>query len=145
MANSMYAAFKQVQLGDAAVTGPTQVPSLESATVNAVLTDHGADTPNVNTDQDYADISTGTVGSATALASKTVVVASNTVTFDAADTTFTAVSGSSVESISLFNDSAGASSTDLLIVYFDTATGLPVTPNGGDIVVQWNASGIFSW
>jgi hypothetical protein len=26
---------------------------------------------------------------------------------------------------------------------WDTATGLPLTPNGGDVTVAWNASGIW--
>ena len=28
--------------------------------------------------------------------------------------------------------------------FFSSLTGLPVTPNGGDITVTWNASGIFT-
>jgi hypothetical protein len=32
-----------------------------------------------------------------------------------------------------------AESGNLLIARIDTATGLPVTPNGGDITVQWDA------
>jgi hypothetical protein len=38
----------------------------------------------------------------------------------------------------------GTESTSTLIAYIDSGTNLPVTPNGGDITVQWNASGIFS-
>ena len=35
--------------------------------------------------------------------------------------------------------------TSPLVAYIDTGvTGLPVTPNGGDIAVAWNASGIFA-
>jgi hypothetical protein len=31
-----------------------------------------------------------------------------------------------------------------LVAYLDTGvTGLPVTPNGGDITISWHASGIF--
>jgi hypothetical protein len=36
-------------------------------------------------------------------------------------------------------------STSALICFLDTGvTGLPVTPNGGDITITWNASGIFA-
>jgi hypothetical protein len=36
-------------------------------------------------------------------------------------------------------------STSPLALLFDTfGSGMPVTPNGGDIVVQWNVSGIFT-
>ena len=50
--------------------------------------------------------------------------------------------GATVEAIVLFVDT-GNVATDALIAYIDSASsGLPVTPNGGDIVVAWNASGI---
>lgn len=66
-------------------------------------------------------------------------------TFDGADLTFTSVSGSSVEAIVLYRKNAGANTTWRLIAYLDTGfTGLPVTPNGGNITVTWNASGIFT-
>lgn len=57
---------------------------------------------------------------------------------DAADVTFTAVStGNTYEYLILFKDS-GADGTSPLIACIDTATGLPVTPNGGNITVQWS-------
>ena len=63
--------------------------------------------------------------------------------FDAADVTFTSVTGDQSEAIILYVDS-GAAATSRLICFLDTvAAGLPVTPNGGDITVTWNASGIF--
>jgi hypothetical protein len=66
-------------------------------------------------------------------------------TFDAADVTFSTVSGATAEELVLFKWS-GADATSILICQWDSGdvTGLPVTPNGGDIVVAWNASGIFS-
>lgn len=63
--------------------------------------------------------------------------------FDAADTTFSAVTGDVSEALILYVDT-GVASTSRLVAFFDTGvTGLPVTPNGGDINMQWNASGIF--
>lgn len=63
---------------------------------------------------------------------------------DAADVTFTAVpSGAAITSIVVFQSSAVGGGADVaataqrLIAFYDTGTGLPVTPNGGDIVVQW--------
>lgn len=65
--------------------------------------------------------------------------------FDGADVTFTAVTGNTVEAIVLYRKNAGANTTWRLIAYIDTSvTGLPVTPNGGDIAISWNASGIFA-
>jgi hypothetical protein len=56
-------------------------------------------------------------------------------TFDTADTTFTAVTGDQSEAVILYVDT-GTEATSRLIVLRDTGvTGLPVTPNGGDITV----------
>jgi hypothetical protein len=66
-------------------------------------------------------------------------------TFDGDDVTFTAVSGTVVGAIVIYRQNAGANTTWRLVLFEDTSvTGLPVTPNGGNIVVTWNASGIFT-
>jgi hypothetical protein len=74
-----------------------------------------------------------------ALTSKTVV---NGV-FDAADATFTNVSGSEVTQIIIWQWSGSEASSPLLAI-IDTASGLPKVPNGGNIIVSWNAAGIFA-
>ena len=56
---------------------------------------------------------------------------------DAADVTFSSVTGDQSEALVIYRDS-GTASTSELIAYIDTATGLPVTPNGGDITVTWD-------
>ena len=56
---------------------------------------------------------------------------------DAADCTFPLVTGDQAEALILYKHT-GTESTSHLIAYIDTATGLPVTPNGGDITVQWD-------
>ena len=43
----------------------------------------------------------------------------------------------SIEAIIIYVDS-GTEATSPLIAYIDTATGLPITPNGGDIIVTWD-------
>lgn len=139
MANALYVAFRNGVLGSHA----TRV-DLDADTIKVVLIDHGTDTPNVTTDDFYNDISAGLVGSmSSALTTKTIGTVAAGV-FDADNVTFTAVSGNSVESVNVLKDTGTASTSDL-IAYFDTGTGLPVTPNGGDITVTWNASGIFTF
>lgn len=64
-------------------------------------------------------------------------------TADAADVTLSGVSGDQSEAIVLYKHT-GVEGTSNLIAYIDSGTGLPVTPNGGDITIQWNASGIFT-
>ena len=58
--------------------------------------------------------------------------------FDADDVTFSAVSGDVSEALVIYKDS-GDAATSPLIAYIDTATGLPITPNTGNIVVQWDS------
>ena len=56
---------------------------------------------------------------------------------DAADTTHPAVSGATIEAVVIYEEEA-TEGTSRLIAYIDSATGLPVTPNGGDITIQWD-------
>jgi hypothetical protein len=64
---------------------------------------------------------------------------------DAADLTWTAVaSGAACDKILVFQSSAVAGGADVAasaqrcIALIDTGTGLPVTPNGGDINLVWD-------
>jgi hypothetical protein len=75
------------------------------------------------------------------LASKTV--SATTGAFDAADFAFTAVTGDPSEALIFFHDT-GVEGTSRLIMLLDTGvTGLPVTPNGGDINVALDPGGLF--
>lgn len=58
--------------------------------------------------------------------------------FDADDATFTSVTGANAEALILFQDS-GSASTSRLIAFIDSATGLPILPNGGDITVAFSS------
>lgn len=58
---------------------------------------------------------------------------------DAADITFTAVpTGGPYEYILIYKD-GGSEAASRLIALIDTATGLPITANGGDIVITWDS------
>lgn len=76
-----------------------------------------------------------------------VAIGTRTVTggvADGTDITFpTVASGDAIQGILVYFHS-GVEATSELIAWIDTGTGLPVTPNGGDITIQWNASGIFA-
>jgi hypothetical protein len=136
MANALYTPFRNGILGSHA----TRV-DLDADTLKLALIDHGTDTPNVTTDDFYNDINAGLVGALSgALANKTIGTVAAGV-FDADDVTLSSVSGNSAESVNLIKDTGTASTSDL-IAYWDTATGLPVTPNGGNIIITFNASGI---
>lgn len=91
-------------------------------------------TPSINVDEFKSDIAGGAIVATSGnLASKTNVLG----TVDAADVTVTAVSGSQISYVVIYKDT-GTGSTSPLILLIDTATNLPVTPNGGDITVQWD-------
>ena len=85
----------------------------------------------------YASVPTGArVGfSIASLGSKTGAAG----VADGADTVFSAVSGPTVGALLILGSTATANASNWpLIAYIDTATGLPVGPNGGDITVQWD-------
>ena len=63
-------------------------------------------------------------------------------TFDTADFTWSTVTGDVSEAIILWDDTV---TNDRLVAFYDNSiTGMPVTPNGGNINVTVNASGWFS-
>lgn len=147
MANQLFAGYKAELLGDAAGPGHGTV-DLEADTIKVSLldqTDSGTiDPTDMTLWADYDDVDTPTVVASATLSTPTVALSSGTATVDAVDTTFTTVTGDPADYIVIWKDTTVAS-TSLLIVFFDTASGLPVTPNGGDIVVAWHGSGIFTW
>jgi hypothetical protein len=101
-------------------------------TIKVALVDTGTYTVNLATHQFLSSL-TGVVGTAQTLASKTVTAG----VADAADVTYTAVTGATVEAIVVYKDT-GVAGTSPLIAYIDTAANLPVTPNGGDIGITWD-------
>lgn len=140
MANAIYPIYKTALLAasasvdldnDTATDGPF-----------CALVDTGTYTYSAAHDF-YNDLS-GVVGTDQRITSPTVGSVSQG-TFDGADLTYTAVTGNSVEALIIYRKNSGANTTWRLVIYIDTSvTGLPVTPNGGNITVTWNASGIFT-
>lgn len=103
--------------------------------IKIMLIDEADDTIDLALDEDLADrIAASRVATSGNLASKTVTAG----VADAADVTFSAVTGDVSESIDMYQDT-GVEATSRLILNIDTATGLPVTPNGGDITVTWDS------
>lgn len=132
MANAIYPKFKEALLDGSANI------DINDGTVKVALIDTG--TYTYSTAHDFwDDASAGVIGTPQTIANTTVTNG----LFDGDNVTFTAVSGNSVEALIIYIDT-GSSSTSRLVAYIDTSvTGLPVTPNGGDVAISWNASGIF--
>jgi hypothetical protein len=140
MANALYPKYKEKLLnpGTLGSTSGTAVDLVDD-TIKIALVDTGTYTYST-THEFYSSVSAAVIGTPQTLASKTVTDG----TFDAADVTFTSVTGNSVEALVVYKDT-GTASTSSLVCYIDVAaSGLPVTPNGGNITVTFNASGIFS-
>lgn len=107
----------------------------DAANIKCILIDEADDTIDLAADDALDDrASAARVATSGNLANKTKA---NGVA-DADDITWTAVTGDPSESIDLYKDT-GTESTSLLICNIDTATGLPVTPGGGDITARWDS------
>lgn len=134
MANSLYTNYKNLMLGG----GTHSLPTINSATALKVhLLDAADHTTNLATNIDEADITNAAI---VATGTLTSVTATNGVV-DAADEVLSSVTGDATEELVLWFDTT-TDSTSPLLVNFDTS--VSVTPNGGDITIQWNASGIFT-
>lgn len=132
MANALYPKWKEQLLQFTANN------NLSAGTVKVALVAAGY--TYSASDQFYSAVSASAVGTPQTIGSKTFTDG----VFDGADVTFTAVTGSQVTKLVIYIDT-GSAATSPLVAYLDTGvTNLPVTPNGGDIVITWNASGIFA-
>lgn len=103
--------------------------------IRLILIDEADDTIDLAVDDNLDDrAAPSRVATSGAFASKTTTAG----VADAADVTLSTVTGDPAESIDIYKHT-GTESTSRLIANIDTATGLPVTPNGGDIIVQWDS------
>ena len=105
-------------------------------TVKVILVSTSGYTPQTAVHQYLSDVPTSAriAGPVTLTAKATTGGAA-----DAADCTFTSVSGATINAIVIYKDT-GTEATSPLIAYIDTATGLPITPNGGDITPRSEAA-----
>ena len=137
MANAIYPKYKEALITGAA---DSDLDGTGATGVFAALIDTGVTAYN-SAHEFYSSIASAVVGTDQEIgATKSYT---NGV-FDGADVTFPNVTGATCEAIVLYRKNAGANTTWRLVAYLDTnVTNLPVTPNGGNISVTWNASGIF--
>jgi hypothetical protein len=102
--------------------------------IRCVLVDLDDYTANLATHAFLADVpGAARVAVSGVLANKTA-----TAGVAAADNiTFSSVTGDQSEALVIYKHT-GTDSTARLIAYIDSAQGLPITPNGGDITVTWD-------
>jgi len=139
MANQLYPKAKQALLGGEL--------NLSSNVVTLALVD--TDVYTFSTSHEFRSSVPNTAVVATAnLNSKTITDG----VFDAADAVFPFVTGANCEALIIYHNTGDAENDgnrqadSRLVVYIDTASGLPILPNGGDITVKFSdgASKIFA-
>lgn len=129
MANALYDLARQSFLAGSPVI------DWDTDDIKVSLVRSSAYTPNLATDQFLDPACTTRVADSSNLIGKSATAG----VADAGDVTFTAVpAGAAIQYIVIWKDT-GLATTSPLIALIDTATNLPVTPNGGDIIIQWAA------
>jgi hypothetical protein len=132
MPNAIYPKYKEALWLQSANS------NANTGTVKVALVDTGVYTYSAA--HEFLTSLTGVVGTAQIVGSKTFTDG----VFDGTDVTYTAVTGNSAEALVFYIDT-GTAATSRLVSYIDSGfSGLPVTPNGGDITLSFNASGIFA-
>lgn len=142
MASGLYVNYKNLLLGN----GIHAIPDMDTDTIKVGIVSGSDYTENLSTDQDWNDV--GTYGLDTCYNTEATIALANKVVsagvFDnTADITFTGVAldAAKVVDAVVHYKSTGVVTTDPLICFHDGFTA--VTPNGGDIVIAYHASGIF--
>ena len=135
MANRIYPKYKE-----ALMNGDTDV-DLTSGSIKALLVDTDGYT-FLATHEFKSDVATSAI---TAISSN---ISGGTVAsgvFDCTTVTWVAASGDQSEAIIFFvHDGTPSGDSSRLVCYLDTGqTGLPVTPNGGDITFTPSTVGVF--
>lgn len=145
MASGLYTNYKDRMLGKTAAAHG--LAAWETSTIKCGIVSGSDYTENLATDQDWDNVGTYTLDACyNSEATQTLANAAVTagVVDNTADITFTAVAIDAAKVVDALVHylSTGVITTDALLVFHDGFT--PVTPNGGDIVVAYHASGLFA-
>jgi hypothetical protein len=108
-------------------------------TIKVIAVDLADYTPSLSTHDFLNDIPSGARVANAALTNKTATLG----VLDADDTTMTSVVGDQFEALVIMKDT-GNEATSRLLIFIDTDTNGPIslTPNGGDVLIEWHANGI---
>ncbi len=132
--------YRNAQMGKPANT--TTTVDFDADDIRCSLLDQTDSGTITAATENYGQVDTAVVVAASAaFASKTTGIVS-VGTFDAANITITAVTGDTADYLVLYKFDATPANSTLVATWDSATTGLPVTPNGGDITVTWNSGGI---
>lgn len=135
MANALYDRARKMLLDGQLIWAP-------STTLKCCLVEQGVGPDLSKVDASLADIAEsarnyGVAGAGGVALTNTE--ATDNGAADADDVTFNTVSGTTIGAVLIYKwTSDVADELNPLILWLDTATGLPITPNGGDIIVTWD-------
>ena len=139
MANGLFASYRTLTL--------TTGLNVTTLAIKGMFVDNADDTAVLATDDFIDDIASAARVPAEASTPTLTTPTAGSIAagvFNADDLVFTSLSGDQVEQLILYEDSGTESTSDLLAMW-DTATGIPLTPNGGNVTVVWSASGIYTF
>lgn len=135
MATVVHTNWLQLMLGAAGTTGA--LPDFDGDNIDASLLDQTDSGTITAATVDYDEVDAATV-----VATADVGVDSVTggvVTLTGA-VTFTSVTGDAADYLTVFKNSGTPGTSPLIITWDSASTGLPVTPNGGDITATWSTN-----
>jgi len=114
--------------------GDTKWLASGGSTFYGALIDTGVTVPNLTSHSVMTSLRTAVVGTDTAL---TTADPDGAGACDATDLVFTSVTGASVEGVCLFHEVSAADASRYLVAWLEFTA---VTPNGGNITIQWAAA-----
>jgi hypothetical protein len=150
MANALYPKWKQALVQEAQTLKSLDQSDAADGVYCALLTIGGTNYVYSQAHQFYTDLGANIQGTPLQVTNPTVntgtVGASTGLIFDGDDATYIFVSGTAIGAVVLYRHNPGANTTWRLVYYYDnTGYGLPVTPNGGNLIIAWSPNGIFLW
>lgn len=139
MATIVHDNFRNAQMG--LPGGSTLLVDFDTNDIRCSLID-SADVTILVTMSNYGEVDSDPVAEGGAMTNKTIGVIAVGVFDSTVAYTFATVTGDSVDYLVLYQYNATPANATLVVTWDSATTGIPVTPNGGDITVTWNASGI---
>lgn len=132
MADAIYPKYKEAMMSRAADV------ALDSETVKVSLVDTDVISYS-SLDQYYSDLdANGVIGSATL---ENVTVTNGVLSGN--DVSIVAESNTESEALLIWIDTANSETSRLVAWLDESVTGLPIIPNGSNVEITWNESGIF--
>ena len=140
MADAFYEEFRNGMFGG----GVHNQPDLTTNDIRVGLRDTGTTALNLATQIDVADVRSALQGTDTALVNLEVGV-SGVGAFNHDDETYPSLSSglNTVELLDYFDFQTAVDATSPMIAAIDSWTGLPFTPNDGDVILAPAAGGVF--